>query len=148
MSEQLQKSEVRPANESEFQPMEGKPKGLKLSEEPSKTVKRKLFKRSMSAPQGLAATADMSGRKQPKVKRSALTLEDLPIMMHINGQRYAKVMKHQKNLVVNIREYVTDESSGKLHPTKKGIMLPLEDWQSFKKEMKKVTPILQQWKST
>jgi hypothetical protein len=57
-------------------------------------------------------------------------------------------MKHQNNLVVNIREYVTDQSSGKLHPTKKGMMLSLEDWQSFKKEMKKVNPVLQQWKAS
>jgi len=140
-------SEVLPAKVSEVLPVEGKLKGLKISEEPNKTVKRKL-KRSMSAPQGLAATADMSERKKPKVHRSALTLEDLPIMMHIHGQIYAKLMKHQNNLVVNIREYVTDQSSGKLHPTKKGMMLSLEDWQSFKKEMKKVNPVLQQWKAS
>ena len=143
MSEQLQQSEVLPANESAVQPVEGKLKGLKLTKEQNKTVKRKL-KRSRSAPQGLATTADMPERKKPKVQRYALTLEDLPIMLHINGQRYAKVMKHQNNLVVNIREYVTDQFSGKLHPTNKGIMLPLEDWQSFKKEMKKVNTVLKQ----
>ena len=141
MSEQLQKSEVRPANELEVQP-----KGLKLSEEPNKTVKRKL-KRSMSAPQRLAATIDMPERKKPKVKRSALTLEDLPIMRPLNGRRYAKLLKHKNNLVVTIREFVTDESSGELHPTTKGIMLTFKNWQSFKKKMKKVIPVLKQWKS-
>ena len=37
-------------------------------------------------------------------------------------------MKHQDQVVVNMREYVTDQSSGKLHPTKKGIILSLNDW--------------------
>ena len=31
-------------------------------------------------------------------------------MIHINGQTYATLMKHQNNLVVNIREYATNHS--------------------------------------
>ena len=52
-------------------------------------------------------------------------------------------MKHQDQVDVNMREYIIDQSSGKLHPTKKGIILSLKDWQSLKKEMKTVNQLLQ-----
>ena len=58
-------------------------------------------------------------------------------------KKYVKLMKHQDQVVVNLREYITDLSTGKLHPTKKGIILSLKDWQSLK-EMKTVTQLLQQ----
>ena len=35
-------------------------------------------------------------------------------------------MKHQDQVVVSMREYITGQSSGKLHPTKKGIILSSE----------------------
>ena len=41
-----------------------------------------------------------------------------------------------------MREYITDQSSGKLHPTKKGIILSLKVWHSLKKEMKTVNQLL------
>lgn len=72
-------------------------------------------------------------------------VEELPIMIHINGCKYVKLMKHQEQLIINIREYITD-NDGKLHPTKKGIMLSVKDWQSFKKEIKKVDQHLKQLK--
>ena len=50
-------------------------------------------------------------------------------------------MKHQDQVVVNVREYITDLYTGKLHPTKKGIILSLKD-QSLKKEMKTVNQLL------
>ena len=68
----------------------------------------------------------------------------LPVMIQINGQKYVKLMKLQDQVVVNLREYITDLSTGKLHPTKKGIILSLKDWQSLKKEMKTVNQLLQQ----
>ena len=52
-----------------------------------------------------------------------IILEDLPVMMQMNGQKYVKLMKHQGQVVVNVREYITDLYTGKLHPTKKGIIL-------------------------
>ena len=73
-----------------------------------------------------------------------ITLEDLPVMIQMNGQKYVKLMKHQDQVVVNVREYITDLSSRKLHPTKKGIILSLKDWNSLKKEMKTVTQLLLQ----
>ena len=57
-----------------------------------------------------------------------ITLEDLTTMIQMNGQKYVKLMKLQDQVVVNMREYITDKSSGKLHPTKKGIILSLNDW--------------------
>ena len=65
-------------------------------------------------------------------------------MIQMNGQKHVKLMKHQYQVVVNMREYITDQSSGKLHPTKNGIILSLKDWQSFKKEMKSVNQLFQQ----
>ena len=65
-------------------------------------------------------------------------------MIQMNGQKYIKLIKHQIQVVVNMREYITDQSSGKLHPTKKGIILSLKDWQSLKKEIKTVNQLLQQ----
>ena len=65
-------------------------------------------------------------------------------MIQMNGQKYVKLMKHQDQVVVNMREYITDQSSGKLHPAKMEIILTLKDWQSLKKEMKTVNQLLQQ----
>ena len=50
-------------------------------------------------------------------------------------------MKHRQQLMVNLREYIKD-CDGKLHPTKKGIMLSMKDWQCFKKEMKYLDKLL------
>ena len=84
-----------------------------------------------------------------KVKRSRSDKEEsseggeLPVMVHINELKYVKLMKLQDRVVVNLREYIKD-CDGKLHPTKKGIILSLKDWQSLKKEMKTVNQLLQQ----
>ena len=51
------------------------------------------------------------------------------VMIQVNGQKCIKLMKHQNQVVGNMRDYITDQSSGKLHHTKKGIILSLEDWQ-------------------
>lgn len=76
-------------------------------------------------------------KKRKMETRSMSEGDELPIMVHINGPKYAKIMKQQEELKVNIREYITD-CDGKVHPTKKGILFSMKDWQSFKKEMKKV----------
>ena len=60
----------------------------------------------------------------------------------MNGQIYVKLMKHQDQVVVNVCEYITDLSTGKLHPTKKGIILSLKDWQSLNNEMKTANQLL------
>ena len=77
-----------------------------------------------------------------RCKSEPITLENLPVMIQMNGQKYIKLMKLQNQVVVNMREYITDQSSGKLHPTKKGIILSLKDWQSLKKEMKYLDKLL------
>lgn len=85
------------------------------------------------------------GGQAKKRARPMYEDEELPIMVHINGPKYAKIMKQQEELMVNIREYITD-CDGKAHPTKKGILFSMKDWQSFKKEMKKVDHHLKQLK--
>ena len=82
-----------------------------------------------------------------EVKRSRSDKEksseggELPMMVHINELKYVKLMKHREQLMVNLREYIKD-CDGKLHPTKKGIMLSMKDWQCFKKEMKYLDKLL------
>ena len=138
--------------QSEMQP---KPPALKPKRFALKSRKRSALK-------PIQQKLSFSDMKPLRLKRSAsetmvselkrcksappkpITLEDLPVMIQMNGQKYAKLMKHQDQVVVNVREYITDLSSGKLHPTKKGIILSLKDWQSLKKEMKTVTQLLQQ----
>ena len=66
------------------------------------------------------------------------------MMIQMNGQQYVKLMKNEDQVIVNMRAYITDQSSGKLYPTKKGIILSLKDWQSLKMEMKTVNQLLQQ----
>ena len=73
----------------------------------------------------------------------SITLEDLPVRIQMNEQKYVKFIKYIKKVVVNMREHITDQSYGKLHPTKKGIILSLKDWQSLK-EMKTVNQLLRQ----
>ncbi len=58
--------------------------------------------------------------------------DDIPVMIHVNGHKYLKLMQHHDKTIINLREYITD-LEGKLHPTKKGILLSLEDWQALVK---------------
>ena len=59
-------------------------------------------------------------------------VEDFPAMIHVNGHKYLKLMYHHDKPIINLREYITD-MDGKLHPTKKGILLSLDDWQALVK---------------
>ena len=115
---------------------------------PSKRPALKPSKRSALKPlrqKRPASETMVSELKRCKSEPSKpITLEDLPLMIQMNEQKYIKLMKHQDQVVVNVREYITDLSTGKLHPTKKGIILSLKDWQSLKKEMKTVNQLLQQ----
>ena len=61
---------------------------------------------------------------------SGVPTEEFPVMVHVNGQTYLKLMQHRDKIIINLREYITD-MEGKLHPTKKGILLSLEDWQAL-----------------
>ena len=119
-----------------------------LTLKPSKRLALMPSKRSALKPlrqKRPASETMVSGLKRCKSEPSKpITLQNLPVMIQINGQKYVKLMKHQDQVVVNLREYITDLSTGKLHPTKKGIILSLKDWQSLKKEMKTVNQLLQQ----
>ena len=59
-------------------------------------------------------------------------IDDLPLMVHVNGQKYLKLIYQHDKPIINLREYITD-INGKLHPTKKGILLTLEDWNLLSK---------------
>ena len=123
---------------------------LPVSDVKPKRFALKPIKRSALKPSKLFALKPIRQKRsasetvQLKAKSEPITLENLPVMIQMNGQKYIKLMKHQNQVVVNMREYITDQSSGKLHPTKKGIILSLKDWQSLKKEMKTVNKLLQQ----
>ena len=83
----------------------------------SLSLKRKVEesrKQKLNTPHKRKAEEQLT-RQQRKV------LED-ESMIHIQGQKYMKVMQRQQQPMVNIREYITDVD-GKLHPTKKGILL-------------------------
>ena len=56
--------------------------------------------------------------------------DDVPLMTHVNGQKYIKLMQQNDKPIINLRAYITD-TDGKLHPTKKGILLTPEDWESL-----------------
>lgn len=56
--------------------------------------------------------------------------DDTPLMIHVNGQKYLKLIHQHDKPIINLREYITDVD-GKLHPTKKGILLTKEDWDSL-----------------
>ena len=149
---------MQPKPEMQFKPeMQPKPPALKpkrFALKPSKRSalkpiqqKRSFFRYALkplrqkrSASETMVSELKRCKSEPPK----PITLEDLPVMIQMNGQKYVKLMKHQDQVVVNVREYITDLSSGKLHPTKKGIILSLKDWQSLKKEMKTVNQLLQQ----
>ena len=155
-SVEVKSEEMQPQPKPEMQPeMQPKPPALKpkrFTLKPSKRsdLKPIQLKRSVSDMKPLRRKRSASETMVLELKRckseppKPITLEDLPVMIQMNGQKYIKLMKHQDQVVVNVREYITDLSSGKLYPTKKGIILSLKDWQSLKKEMKTVTQILQQ----
>ena len=70
--------------------------------------------------------------------------DDTPLMTHINGQKYLKLIQQHDKPIINLREYITDVD-GKLHPTKKGILLTMEDWESLIKV--DITTMMEQKKS-
>ena len=132
-SEEMQ-PEVQP--EMQLPVSDVKPKRFALK--PRKRSALKLSKLSDTIRQKQSASETVQLKSKP------INLENLPVMIQMNGQKYIKLMKHQNQVVVNMREYITDQSSGKLHPTKKGIILSLKDWQSLKKEMKTVNKLFRQ----
>ena len=85
-----------------------KPKRFALK--PSKRSALKPSKRSALKP--LRQKRPASDTMVLELKRcksepsKSITLEDLPVMIQINGQKYVKLMKHQDQVVVNLREYI------------------------------------------
>ena len=63
---------------------------------------------------------------RPKRKK----VDEIPIMIHVNGLKYIKLKKYNNQLKVIIREYIHG-ADGKLHPTKKGFMLSLDAWNAL-----------------
>ena len=61
---------------------------------------------------------------------NSVPMDDFPCMVHVNDNKYMKLMQYRDKTIINLREYITD-MDGKLHPTKKGILLSLEDWQAL-----------------
>ena len=147
-SEEMQSVEMRSVEvkSKEMQPQPKPETQLEMQPKPP-ALKPKRFAlkpRKRSALKPIQQKLSVSYMKPLRQKRSAsetmvselkrckseppkpITLEDLPVMIQMNGQKYVKLMKHQDQVVVNVREYITDLSSGKLHPTKKGIILSLK----------------------
>ena len=92
-------------------------------------------------PMALKSSLKRSMDSDHKVQKNYLA-EELPIMIHVNGQKYVKLVKQQKETRVNIREYKTDHT-GKMYPTKKkGILLSLDDWHA----LMKIDDVVQQMK--
>ena len=152
-SEEMQpqpKPEMQFKSEMQLPVSDVKPKRFALKPRKRSALKPMQQKLSVSDMKPLRQKRPASETMVSELKRcksepsKPITLEDLPVMIQMNGQKYIKLMKHQNQVVVNLREYITDQSSGKLHPTKKGIILSLKDWQSLKKEMKTVNQLLQQ----
>ena len=145
-------TQFKPEMQSEMQPKPPalKPKRFALKPGKQSTLKPIQQRRSVSDMTPLRQKRVAAETMVTELKRckseppNHITLEDLPVMIQMNRQKYVNLMKHQDQVAVNVREYITDLSSGKLHPTKKGIILALKDWQSLKKEMKTVTQLLQQ----
>ena len=172
--EEMKPEEMQPQPEMQFKPemqpepkMQPQPKPEMQPQvqpppkPPVSDVKSKRQKRSASDMKPIRQKLSASDVKPIRQKRSAsetvepntdlkqckpepITLNNLPVMIQMNGQKYVKLMKHQDQVVVNMRIYITYQSSGKLHPIKKGIILSLKDWQSLKKEVKTVNQLLQQ----
>ena len=86
---------------------------------------------------------EVTSRKRKAEEQLTKQRKEDDSMIHIQGQKYMKVMQRQQQPMVNIREYITDVD-GKLHPTKKGILLSEKDWKSFKKQTKSVDKLLKQ----
>ena len=92
----------------------------------------------------LPYTPGKRGLKRSKsVDSGQPTADDLPFMIHVNGHKFVKLMQHHDKPIVNLREYITD-TEGKLHPTKKGILLSMEDWKKLVKV--DITPLMNQKK--
>ena len=70
--------------------------------------------------------------KRPKLVENNVPADKLPLMIHVNGHKFVKLMQQQNTPIINLREFIT-ATDGKLYPTKKGILLSLEDWQKLMK---------------
>ena len=112
----------------------------RLASMPSKRFALKPIQQKLSASETMVSELKRCKSAEPP---KPIILEDLPVMIQMNGQKYVKLINHQDRVVGNVREYITDQSSGNLHLTKKGIILSWKDWQSLK-EMKRVNQLLHQ----
>ena len=139
--------QTQPKPEVQFKPemqpeMQPKPPALKpkrVTLKPSKRSALKPIRQQRPASKTMVSELKRCKSEPPK----PITLDDLPLMIQMNGQKFVNLMKHQDQVVVNVRESITDLSTGKLQPTKKRIILSLKDWQSSM-EMKTVNQLLQQ----
>ena len=134
--------QFKPEMQPEMQP---KPPALKPSKrsalKPSKRSALKPIRQRRPASEMMASELKRCKSAEPP---KPISLEDLPLMIWINGQKYVKLINHHDRVVGNVREYITDQSSGNLHPTKKGIILSWKDWQSLKNAMKRMNQLLHQ----
>ena len=143
------KPEMQPEMQPEIQlPVSDvKPKRFALKPSKRSALKSIQQKRSDSDMKPLRQKRPASETMVSELKRckseppKPITLEDLPVMIQMNLEKYVKLMKYREQLMVNLREHIKD-CDGKLHPTKKGIMLSMKDWQCFKKVMKYLDKLL------
>ena len=71
----------------------------------------------------------------PKLKQIVKKVDKDPFA--IGDGKYVKLSTYKHKPYVNIREYVTS-TNGKLHPTKKGILLKPEEWKQLQTIVKQV----------
>ncbi|XP_033634236.1 activated RNA polymerase II transcriptional coactivator p15-like [Asterias rubens] len=80
-------------------------------------------------------TVESTKEKSPKKKKSGDGPEDH--MYPLARQRFVNVREFRGKVLIDIREYYTD-NSGELKPGKKGISLTVEQWEKLKDAMEDV----------
>jgi hypothetical protein len=53
-------------------------------------------------------------------------------MFKLSSKRFVSVKTFRNKTMIDIREYYIEKESGELKPTKKGILLPIDQWSQLK----------------
>ena len=99
-------------------------------------------KSSVKIPCTLPVPAKSSVKRPvPVPDKSSVPVPDKPrkttrsyqsTLIPIGNGKYVKVCMHQRNVRINIREYITDETTGRKMSTKRGMMLTPNQWDRLK----------------
>ncbi|KAK6047674.1 transcriptional Coactivator p15 [Cooperia oncophora] len=109
-----------------------KEKSKKESKKESKKPEKRRVDSDSSSDEGVIDAAPV---KKSKTGGNRIKNADGEEMIELGSMRYVTVRNFRGKMLIDIREYYSDKTSGELRPSKKGISLSKEQYQNLKAVM-------------